>query len=170
MSSRCLILNMDYTFLGIADWRSAVCAVYSGKAVVEEEYDKDIHSVNLTIKMPAVIRLKKFVRVLYDRISYVSFTKRNVHIRDNYTCQYCGIKCSKDNTTIDHVIPESKEGRNSWDNCVTACSDCNYKKDDRTLAEAGMHLIRVPGRPRGFKEIIKIKLGEIHDLWLPYLK
>lgn len=166
---RCLVLNLDYQFLGVCDWQSAVSAVYSEKAVVLEEYDKEVHSVSTTMKIPAVIRLKRYVRVVFERISYVSYTKRNVHLRDNYQCQYCGVKCGQKNTTIDHVIPESKGGKNSWDNTVTACKACNYSKDDRTLAESGLKLMRIPARPRGFREVVRIKLGEIIDLWEKYL-
>ena len=162
---RVLVLNMDYTFLGVCNWQDAISSVYSGKAITEEEYEKEVHSVSMTMKVPAVIRLKKFVRVLYERISYVSYTKRNVHLRDNYICQYCSIKCEYDNITIDHVIPDSKGGRDSWDNTVTCCKTCNYDKDDRTLVESGMKLIRIPTRPKGFKEVIRVKLGEIHQLW-----
>ena len=169
MSSRVLVLNMDYQFLGVCDWKSAISAVYSGKAVAEAEYDREVHSPSVTMKVPAVIRLKKWVKVVYERLAYVSYTKRNVHLRDNYVCQYCGEKCTRGNTTIDHVVPESKGGTDSWENCVTACKGCNYEKDDRPLGQSGMHLIKVPTKPKGFKEIVRIKLGELHDLWIPFL-
>ena len=169
-SNKVLVLNMDYTFLGVCDWQSAVCAWYSGKAIVEAEYEREVHSAYMTVKVPAVIRLKKFVHVFYERITYVSYNKRNVHLRDNYICQYCSVKCDHKNTTIDHVVPESKGGTDTWTNCVTACKSCNRDKDDRPLWETGMKLIRQPSRPKGFREIVRVKLGEIHDLWLPYLK
>ena len=166
---RCLVLNMDYTFLGICNWESAICAVYQGKAVTEETYDKEVHSVSLTMKMPAVIRLKKFIHIVYERIAFVSYTKRNVHLRDNYICQYCGIKKEPRELTIDHVIPEARGGPTNWENCVSACTDCNYKKDDKTPNEAGLKLIRVPRKPHGFKEIVRIKIGEVIELWEKYL-
>ena len=169
MSSRVLVLNMDYQFLGVCDWKSAISAVYSGKAVSEADYDREVHSPSTTMKVPAVIRLKKWVKVVYERISYVSYTKRHVHLRDNYTCQYCGEKCGKGNTTIDHIVPESKGGQDTWENTVTACKSCNYEKDDRPLAQSGMKLLKVPTKPKGFTQIVRIKLGEIHDSWIPYL-
>jgi len=167
---RVLVLNMDYTFLGICQWQSAINAVYTNKAVVEEEYDKEVHSPSITMKVPAVIRLKKWVRVAYERISYVSYTKNNVHRRDNYKCIYCGEKCGKGNTTIDHLLPESKGGKNEWSNTATCCKSCNYLKDDRTPEQARMKLLWIPNKPRGFLMIVRIKLGMIHDLWAPYLK
>ncbi len=164
---RVLVLNSSYEFLGFTDWQSAICSVYTGKVIVEAEYDDVVHSVSSSMRVPAVIRLRKYVKVVYERITYVSYTKRNVHLRDNYICQYCGDKQKE--LTIDHVIPESRGGLTTWENTASACADCNYKKDDRTPQEAGMRLIRIPHKPHGFKEIIRIKIGEIHDLWAPYL-
>lgn len=166
---RCLVLNLSYEFLGFTDYRGAICAAYTGKAVVMEEYDQIIHSPSISMKIPAVIRLKHYVKVAYDKITYVSYTKRNVHLRDNYICQYCAEKKIPAKLGIDHVIPESRGGEDTWDNTVSACHPCNAVKDNRTPSEAGMKLIRLPHKPRGFKEIIRIKIGEIHDLWLKYL-
>jgi len=166
---RCLVLNMDYTFLGVCDWKDAVCSVYMNKATVEESYDEVIHSPTSEMRIPAVIRLRKYVRVLYDRITFVSYTKRNVHLRDAYICQYCSDRCKEHAATIDHIIPESKGGRDSWENTVTCCKACNRKKNSMTLAQSGLKLIRVPTKPKGFKDVMRIKLGELHDLWLKYL-
>ena len=166
---RCLILNADYTFLGICDWRDAVCFVYSNKVVVEESYDHLIHSPTTTMRIPAVIRLRKFVRVVYDRLSRVSYNKRNVHLRDKYICQYCAVKCKESETTIDHIIPASKGGQETWENTVTCCKSCNNRKQDKTLAQSGLKLLRIPAKPKGFKEIMRIKIGELHALWLKYL-
>src|ERR1700733_10490163 len=102
---RCLVLNADYTFLGVCDWKDAVCSVYTNKATVEESYDQFIHSPNTQMQVPAVIRLRKYVRVLYERISYISYTKRNVHLRDAYVCQYCSSLCKGSAPTIDHIVP-----------------------------------------------------------------
>ena len=166
---RCLVLNSSYEFLGITDWKSAVCAAVSGKAIVEEEYEAVVHSPSMEMKVPAVIRLRKYVKVLYERITYVSYTKNNVHRRDDFICQYCGEKIRKEKMTVDHVIPESRGGLSIWDNTVSACSGCNRVKDNRTPREAGMTLIRIPRKPHGFKEIIRIKIGEVVDVWEKYL-
>jgi len=166
---RVLVLNMDYTFLGVTDWKSAICAVYTDKAIVEEEYDRTVSSPSVTMNIPAVIRLKRYIKILYDRIAYVSYTKNNIHRRDDFICQYCGEKTRKEKMTIDHVVPESRGGLSMWDNTVSACKSCNAVKDNRTPLEAGMHLVKQPCKPHGFKQIIRIKIGEIHDLWEPYL-
>lgn len=168
-NTRVLVLNQDFTFLGVCNWKDAISATYCGKAIVEEEFDDEVHSPSITMKIPAVIRLKRYVRVLYERITYVSFTKRNVHLRDNFYCQYCGTKFEQRKLSIDHIIPESRCGKTNWENCVSCCHSCNLVKDSRTPREAGMHLIRTAGKPRGFKEILRIKIGEIHRLWKKYL-
>jgi 5-methylcytosine-specific restriction endonuclease McrA len=168
--NRCLVLNMDYTFLGICDWKDAICAVYSNKVVVEESYDEVIRSTSVEMRMPAVIRLRKYVRVLFERVSSVSYTKRNVHLRDAYICQYCSKKCKHDDATIDHIVPECKGGISSWENTVTCCRACNILKGHRTLTQSGLNLIKIPTRPKKFKEIVRIKIGELHDLWIKYLQ
>lgn len=166
---RVLVLNQDFTFLGICSWQEAICSTYCGKAIVEEEFDDEVHSASLTMKIPAVIRLKKYVKIIYEEITRCSFTKRNVHLRDNFVCQYCGQKFEQRNLTIDHVLPESRGGATNWENCVSCCSSCNSIKDDCTPQEAGLKLIRIPSKPRGFIEILRIKIGQIHRLWFRYL-
>lgn len=166
---RVLVLNQSYEFLGFCDWKDAICSVYSGKSTVEEEYDTEVHSASITMKVPAVIRLRNYVRVVYERVTYVSYSKRNIHLRDNFICQYCGDKKPVMKLGIDHVIPESRGGLTTWENTVSACNRCNGFKDDRTPGECGMKLIRQPHRPHGFSEIIRIKIGEVHDLWKKYL-
>jgi 5-methylcytosine-specific restriction endonuclease McrA len=161
---------MDYTFLGVCDWKEAICAVYSNKVIVEESYESIVRSTSVEMRVPAVIRLRKYVRVVYERVTFVSYTKKNVHLRDAYVCQYCTTRCKSDEVTIDHIVPESRSGADSWENTVTCCKSCNLLKDNMTLAQSGLKLIKIPTRPKGFREIVRIKLGELHDLWLKYLQ
>src|ERR1700691_5327824 len=102
---------MDYTFLGVCDWKDAICAVYTNKVVVEESYDQMVRSCSMEMPMPAVIRLRKYVGVLYDKVSSISYTKKNVHLRDAYICQYCTVRCKSQAATIDHIVPESRGGK-----------------------------------------------------------
>ncbi|MCC6671354.1 MAG: HNH endonuclease [Planctomycetes bacterium] len=98
-----------------------------------------------SIPAPEVIQLR-----IYDRVPAheAPFTRRNLYQRDNNTCQYCGRRSSPERLSIDHVVPRSRGGRTSWDNCVLACVRCNARKADRTLHEAGLRLLRKPSRPR----------------------
>jgi len=167
---RCLVLNSDYTFLGVCDWKDAICFVYTNKVIVEESYDQSIHSCTTEMRIPAVIRLRKYVRVLYHRVTGISYNKRNVHLRDDYICQYCSQRCKREQAaTIDHILPESKGGLATWENTVTCCKACNLKKGDLSLSQSGLKLLRPPTKPKGLHAIIRIKLGELHDLWLKYL-
>jgi len=82
--------------------------------------------------------------------------------RDNYSCVYCG---SKKNLTIDHLIPKSKGGGNSWDNLVTCCSPCNIKKGDKLLNDTNMRLQKKPTEPTIFSDSIGRYL---QDVWIEY--
>jgi 5-methylcytosine-specific restriction endonuclease McrA len=95
--------------------------------------------------LPSVIRLIKAVRNLWKK--RVPWSKANVHTRDKYTCQYCSTKLDKRDATIDHVIPRIQGGKNSWENTVCACYDCNNKKNSRTPEQARMTLRKRPYQP-----------------------
>lgn len=166
---RCLVLNSSFEFLGFCDEQSAICAAYTNKVIVEETYEKVYHSVSMSMNVPAVIRLRHYIKVAYERVTYVSYNKRNVHLRDNYTCQYCAEKKIQTKLGIDHVLPESRGGLSNWENTVSCCHSCNTLKGAQTPSEAKMKLIRIPTKPKGFKEIVRIKVGELHDLWKKYL-
>ena len=76
------------------------------------------------------------------------FSRRNVYLRDQNTCQYCGRKCRTEESNLDHVIPKSHKGGMNWTNIVVACIPCNDRKRNRTPEEAGMTLIRKPRVPK----------------------
>jgi len=65
--------------------------------------------------------------------------------RDNYKCAYCGRHAE----TIDHVLPRSRGGQHTWENCVASCQMCNHRKADRLLEELGWVLLNKPVVPRG---------------------
>lgn len=164
-----LVLNSSFEFLGFVSWKAAICMAVTNRIVVLEEYSKEVHSPSITMKVPAVVRLRNYVRVSYERITFVSYSKRNVHLRDNYVCQYCNERKKSDRMGIDHVLPESRGGKTTWENTVSSCNSCNAVKGAQTPQEAGMKVLRVPKRPHGFREIIRIKIGEICSLWEKYL-
>jgi len=108
------------------------------------EYDEWIHTPSLTLQIPRVIRILGFQDV--PRYA-IKLTRKNIYTRDNNTCQYCGKAYSTEQLNIDHVIPRSKGGENSWENLVCSCIKCNQKKRDRDPNEAHMKLIRQPQKP-----------------------
>lgn len=148
--SGCLALNSSYEPLTLVPTRRAVRLVLDGKAeVVEAEADEVVRWGRGSMPRPSVIRLKRFIKV--PRKFRRKVTNTFLFARDGYRCQYCG-KHERDlkgrtSLTRDHVTPQSRGGDNSWTNCVTACSPCNARKDNKTLSEAGMELLSVPTEP-----------------------
>ncbi|MDZ7683140.1 MAG: HNH endonuclease [Fodinibius sp.] len=92
-------------------------------------------------------------------------SRHNIMKRDSKKCQYCG---ASQNLTIDHVLPKSRGGRDTWENLVTACDTCNVEKGNRTPEEADMPLKRKPFRPIHITFLQSI-LGGVQDDWKPYL-
>lgn len=137
--SKVLVLNASYEPLNICTWRRAVVLLMKGKAEQIEHNGKLIYT---NFPVPTVIRLRSYVKIPYKEIS---LSRRNLLHRDGYTCQYCGDR--RHDLTIDHIIPRSKGGTDSWENVVAACLKCNVKKGDRTPKEANMALSTTPRRP-----------------------
>ena len=137
--SKVLVLNASYEPLNICTWRRAVVLLMKGKAEQIEHNGKLIYT---NLPVPTVIRLRTYVKIPYKEIS---LSRRNLLHRDGYTCQYCGDR--RHDLTIDHIVPRSKGGTDSWENVVAACLKCNVKKGDRTPKEANMALSTTPRRP-----------------------
>ncbi len=155
MSSSCVVLNGDYTFLCLVNWKKAMQLVLSEKVTVLKYSDRLVRTVGEAFKVPAVLVLIKVMRSVYK--GKVPFSKKNILIRDRHKCAYCGKSGS--NLTIDHVIPRSKGGKTDFDNCVASCKNCNQKKGAKTPRNAGMKLIRLPYQPTIF-EFIKMRLKQ----------
>ncbi len=99
---------------------------------------------HLPMRVPEVLTLVRHDR---PRSNSVTFSRRNVFKRDHSTCQYCGEQPGTEELTIDHVIPRSKGGPTTWENCVLACVPCNARKANRTPEQSGMKLRKHPSRP-----------------------
>lgn len=143
-----VVLNATYEVLTQVTWQRAVTMVVTGEAEIHEaDPERSIHSAYLVVPFPKVIRLIRYVYVKFidrgglDRGGLA--TKRGVLERDKYTCVYCG----KAGHTIDHVLPQSRGGKNTWENMAACCRKCNGRKDNRTPEEANMPLRWQPYRP-----------------------
>lgn len=168
MSSVALVLNRSYEPLGHVNWQRAVTLTFLGKAEVVEEYDAEIRSSRMSIKIPAVIRL---VTHAYIRPSHsTKFSRNNIFARDGYTCQYCNEKFHEKLLTFDHVTPVVQGGKKTWENIVTACKPCNSKKEGRTPEQAKMRLSKRPRKPN-WSHVISIVAGisKTPDKWRDYL-
>lgn len=147
-STRVVEVQNAYTEkLGNTRLVRALALVLNDKAIiVESDESRIIQTANgMHIPYPLVIRLLKYRKVEFYAADE-EFSRSGVFRRDNYTCGYCGKK-SGDKRTLDHIIPKSKGGEDSWLNSMTACFKCNNKKDDRTPEEANMPLLWEPKIP-----------------------
>ena len=150
-----ILLNTDYTYLANISWKRAVCLVVKGKVEVIKYAEKVIKNFDgsFIMKVPIVIKLVKIIRILYK--TKVPFSKKNVIIRDEFTCGYCGKKGG--NLTIDHIVPRSRMGKTNFENCVASCKECNHKKGNLTPSEANMYLKHKPTQPT-IQEFLSLKI------------
>lgn len=168
MMEQTLVLNVTYEPLKVVDWQRAVVLWCQGKVEIVETHDREIRSVTFTFRMPSIVRLLRLVRV--RRANVVPFTRANIYLRDDYTCQYCGLKLASEDLTFDHVVPQAQGGRRAWDNIATACVPCNRRKAARTPADAGMRLRRAPRKPAP-SPVFRVTLGlrQTPESWRNYL-
>lgn len=162
--SRVLLLNATFEPLAVVTAKRAVVLMLTGKAeCVQAALEGAFHSESLTIPAPSVMRLSRYVRVPYRRS--VPMTRAGVLRRDGRRCAYCGKRAD----TIDHVVPRSRGGQHTWDNCVAACRLCNSRKADRLLAELGWQLDVPPRPPRRAAGGIMVLAVEPLPAWEPWL-
>ena len=122
-----------------------------------------VHSASRAIVVPSVIRLRTYVRVPYR--ARIPMTRAALMHRDRFRCAYCGGKAD----TVDHVVPRSRGGEHTWENCVAACSGCNHRKADKLLTELGWTLRLVPTSPKGQHWRLLCNVKELDPAWVRYL-
>lgn len=173
MQANVLALNRLYVAVQVISVRRAFCLLWKGlaevvhvengtylsydfeswrevselKALLNERGEDDdwVRAINFSIQVPRTVRLLR-----YDRIprNVVKFNRRNIFLRDENRCQYCGKKFATHNLSLDHIVPRSQGGQSNWENIVCACLKCNVRKGGRTPREAGMALYQIPRKPR----------------------
>ena len=141
--TRTLVLNSGYEPLAVVSFRRALALVMVGKAAIIRAHDDQVCSSRGNWDRPAVIVLTRYVRAPYSRA--IPVTRRGVLRRDEHRCAYCGSHAN----TIDHVLPRSRGGKDTWENLVACCLKCNNKKSDKTLDEIGWQLPFAPRMPQG---------------------
>ena len=164
MSESVLLLNSTFEPLGIVDLARAVRLLFARKVEVIHQGDRHVQTTSFAFPLPSVVRMLYYVRRVRKR---VALTKKNVLLRDDYTCAYCLARDGRD-MTVDHVVPRSRGGVSAWENLVACCSACNARKRDRTPAEARMPLRRTPREPR-FIAWVVVRRNTAHDEWGKYL-
>ncbi|MBI3471200.1 MAG: HNH endonuclease [Candidatus Solibacter usitatus] len=162
-----LVLNSSYEPINICAARRALVLVLKGVAAAEEISHYAVHSARAAVRLPSVIRLLEYRRIPHQTRA---LSRKNILMRDRYTCQYCHKTLPSAELTLDHVIPRSRAGDSNWENLVTCCNPCNNRKGSRTPEEAGMRLVRQP-RPFSLhtsRHLMRL-LGKGDEQWRKYL-
>ncbi len=162
LSSPVLVLNRFFMPISVTSLKRAFILLYGGAAkAVSVDYeifdfnswsevaasaeDDCVRTVSHIIKAPRVIIL---IRYEGNHRKQPKFNRINIFRRDGGNCQYCGKSFPRQDLTLDHVIPKSKNGSSTWENMVCCCAKCNRKKGGKTPAQAGMKLLNKPVKPR----------------------
>lgn len=159
-----LVLNRSWAPLNATTMQRAIKMLIKGRAKVVHpstfhaltwedwsamrpaDGEKSFYAAGQRFCPPEVIVLTEYDKLLAPQ---ATFNRRTLFKRDHHRCQYCGKQPGSEELTIDHVIPRSKGGPTSWENCTLCCVDCNRRKANRTPEQAGMKLLSVPKRPTG---------------------
>jgi len=158
-----LVLNQSYEPIHVCTVRRAIVLVYRGRAEVIEALDLCVRSVSAQFPVPSVVRLSLYVRIPPKSLT---LSKRNILKRDGHQCQYCGTRHGR--MTVDHVVPRTMGGRDTWENMVCACQECNNQKGNGSPERAGMSLLRKPRSPNNVT-FIRHFIGVPDQRWRPYL-
>lgn len=163
MATKVLVLNQDYQAISVCSAERAFVLVYLDKAeLISNNKTRKMRTVNSEYVFPSIIRLNRYINLPYKK---VALSRQNIFKRDGHQCVYCG---TRGNLTVDHVLPRSRGGRDSWHNLATACQRCNTLKGDRTPEEAEMRMAHKPFRP-SFIMYLRDFNGKVVDEWKPYL-
>lgn len=162
--TKTLVVDSAYMPRSVITSTRAFVIVYKGSAEVVEYHDEYFKLANpeYKFKKPSIIRIPRYINAKYHD---VNLSRENVFKRDNHTCVYCGSRNFR-SLTIDHVVPQSKGGKDSWDNLVTACLTCNNEKADMSIDEFGKEI----DKPRKPHHLMLLKqLSYIPSEWKPYM-
>lgn len=162
-----LVLNASYEPIHVCAVRRAVILIVKGVALAEESGDGMLRSPSRAMDVPSVIRLLEYRRIPRQTRA---ISRKNILLRDQYTCQYCNQRFGAGDLTLDHVIPRSRGGANTWENLVACCLRCNNLKGDRLPDEAAMHLSRKP-KPFNLHTSRNLmrQMGQRQESWRKYL-
>ena len=165
-----LVLNADYRPLSylplsVWSWKDSIKALFMERIDVLAEYNALVNSPSISVRIPSVVVLRDYIKPVRSAV----FTRFNLFLRDEFTCQYCG---DKKDLTFDHLLPKSKGGVTDWENVVTACSTCNVKKGGRLYSASGMYLNQKPYRPTVddlHNNGKNFPPNFLHESWMDYL-
>ncbi|MEO1440809.1 MAG: HNH endonuclease [Chloroflexota bacterium] len=175
LQGRVLLLNgSTWEPLSVISIPRAVNLLLSEKAVAVEQSGKFLRTISDEFPIPSVIALRRYINVPRRQAHW---SRRGVLIRDSYRCIYCGVTpgstqrgrlLTKSNFTVDHIVPKSRNGKDTWSNTACACESCNHRKGSRLPNEAGMRLKWEPKTPR--TSYLVIAVGSGPDEWKRYIE
>jgi 5-methylcytosine-specific restriction endonuclease McrA len=181
-----LVLNRRWTPIRTAPVQDAIGLVAKGTAMIIEPESFETHDLlswndvsRARVKMgEALIRSPRLALVPPEVILLLTyegeggravvFSRKNLFKRDRYTCQYCGMQPGPEELTVDHVVPRSRGGTSTWENCVLACVECNKRKADRTPAQAGLKMRKTPRKP-SWKALVQVPARDRRESWDKFL-
>lgn len=181
--NKCLVLNNDYTPLTIVNWEKAMVWAFRSQVnncvdILHHYTDDYIIGATKKFPIPAVIKINFFYKRFNQR---VRFSRKNLFLRDNYTCQYCHVQKDRKYLTYDHIIPRGQWHKykpeqigTNWKNVVTACKKCNSQKGNKTPAQANMPLKKEPKEPQNNEKYLPVTehiltISNIPEEWKIYL-
>lgn len=168
-----LLLNASYEPLAVIPKQRALSLLVRGRVEAVTDETHAISGASRTFSIPTVLRLRRYVNV---PMRGAHWSRRAVFQRDGYRCIFCGIRVgdrrkgvilTRQDFTLDHLIPRSRGGKNTWGNTACACAPCNQRKGDRTPDEAGMTLLWEPKTPR---VDYLVASGQVPEAWKIYLQ
>ena len=164
-----LLLNASYEPLTVISVRRAVALLLRERVDAASDEARVLHSAQQALEVPVVLRLRRYVNVPRRGAHW---SRAGVLLRDGYRCIYCGVVASerrdgRSDFTLDHIIPRSRGGKNTWGNTACACYACNQRKSNRTPHEAGMSLLWEPKTPRVNYFVLS---GDVPEAWKFYLR
>ncbi|MGC9467719.1 MAG: HNH endonuclease [Anaerolineae bacterium] len=173
MTSSVLLLNASYEPLDIIPLKRAVSLMLRDCVEAACSESIEMRSASSTWHIPTIIRLRYYVNVPRRGVTW---SREAVLRRDQYVCAYCGAQpgdrvrgrvLRKHDFTVDHILPISRGGKNTWGNTICACASCNQRKADRLPNEANMKLLWEPKTPRARYIVAS---GEVPAVWKAYLE
>jgi len=182
LNTSVLVLNRIYQPVHVTSVKRAFSLLYQGIAkAIDDQYKlyefsdwaelsaaehDSVGTINRRIRIPRVLVLSAYEHLPKGR---VRFSRLNIYARDGDTCQYCGVKLTRNELNLDHVIPRSQGGKTSWENVVCSCVPCNLRKGGRTPDQAHMTLLKRPLRPRWTPFFRGSARRVTYREWLPFL-
>lgn len=176
LNRQVLVLNKHWTAVHVCSVKRALTLVFQEVAKIVSEdfqtYDFEswrdlsefanqkvplLHTPHFQLMLPQVIVLQGYTRMPPRT---VKFNRRNIFLRDHYTCQYCGCQPRESELTIDHILPRSRGGKTTWENVVLACGRCNTRKGSHLPAECNMHPMRPPRKPTWLQALARLDHAE----------